>query len=360
MARIFDVIEYADTGSQEIVHRIPERGSGDFRIGSQLIVREGQAAVFFRDGKALDTFGPGRHTITTANIPLLIGVIQHAFSGNTPFTAEVYFVTTRDLLDQRWGTPEPITLRDEVLRMVRVRAHGTYNMEVADPQLFVAQVVGARGYYTTQDVGNYLRSMIVSRLTDIIGENAKSILDLPAMFEEISAAARVRIRGDFAAIGLALKQLYVLSVSPTEETNAAIDEAASMGAIGDMSRYAQFKAARAIGDIAKAGGGGGGGAAETGVGLGAGLAMGQMMANSFTGGGQQAAPQPAPQNQTPSAPPVAEATVACPQCGHQNASGARFCNNCGTQLSGKVKCSQCGTENPVGAKFCNNCGNKLS
>ncbi|MHB1294321.1 MAG: SPFH domain-containing protein [Anaerolineae bacterium] len=368
MARILDVIEYADTGSQEIVHRIPEHGSGDFRIGSQLIVREGQAAVFFRDGKALDTFGPGRHTITTANIPLLVGLVEKVFSGDTPFTAEVYFVTTRDLLDQRWGTPEPITLRDEVLRMVRIRAHGTYSMEVADPQLFVGQVVGARGYYTTQDVSNYLRSMIISRLTDIIAENSKSILDLPAMFEEISTAARVRIRGDFAAIGLALKQLYVLSVSPTEETNAAIDEAASMGAIGDMSRYAQFKAARAIGDIAKAPGGGGGGAAETGVGLGAGLAMGQMMANAFQGGGQQAPQRPdapqqpqqqAPQPQAPVAPVVA-ATVACPKCGYENLAGAKFCNNCGTQLSGKVKCAQCGTENPIGAKFCNNCGNKLA
>lgn len=145
MARILDVIEYADTSTDEIVHRIPERGAGDFRIGSQVIVREGQAAVFFRDGKALDTFGPGRHTITTANIPLLVNVVQKVFSGSTPFTAECYFVTTRDFLDQRWGTPEPIFLRDEVLRMVRVRAHGTYNMAVSEPQLFVGQVVERAG-----------------------------------------------------------------------------------------------------------------------------------------------------------------------------------------------------------------------
>ncbi|HUV95700.1 MAG TPA: SPFH domain-containing protein [Anaerolineae bacterium] len=291
MARILDVIEYTDTSGDEIVHRIPERGSGDFRIGSQLIVREGQAAVFFRDGKALDTFGPGRHTITTANIPVLVNLVQKVFSGDTPFTAECYFVSTRDFLDQRWGTPEPILLRDEVLRMVRVRAHGTYNMTVAEPQLFVSQVVGARGYYSTRDVTNYLRSMIINRLTDLLGENVKSILDLPAMFEELSAAARVKLRDDFAAIGLALKQLYILSISPTEETSAAIDEAASMGAVGDMDRYLKFKAARAVGDSAQQGGGAVGQVTGMGMGLGVGMGMAQMMAQSVSGQGQAQAPQ---------------------------------------------------------------------
>jgi len=285
MARILDVIEFADTTSEEIVHRIPERGAGDFRIGSQLIVREGQAAVFMRDGKALDTFGPGRHTITTANIPLLANVVQSIFSGSSPFTAEVYFVTTRDLLDQRWGTPEPITLRDQVLRMVRLRAHGTYNMRVADPQLFVGQVVGARGYFRTGDIGNYLRSMIITRLTDLLGENVTSVLDLPSMFEEIAAGVRVKLRDDFASVGLALTQLYILSVSPTEETTKAIDEAASMGAIGDMDRYLKFKAARAVGDAATHEGAAG--PTQTGLGLGTGMAMANILAGSMTGQQQQ-------------------------------------------------------------------------
>jgi len=285
MVRILDVIEYADTGSEEIVHRVPERGAGDFRIGSQLIVREGQAAVFVRDGKALDTFSPGRHTITTANIPLLANVVQSIFSGSSPFTAECYFVTTRDLLDQRWGTPEPITLRDQVLRMVRLRAHGTYNMRVADPQLFVGQVVGARGYYRTGDINNYLRSMIITRLTDLLGENVTSVLDLPSMFEEIAAGVRVKLRDDFASVGLALTQLYILSVSPTEETTKAIDEAASMGAIGDMDRYLKFKAARAVGDAATREGAAG--PTQTGLGLGTGMAMANILAGSMAGQQQQ-------------------------------------------------------------------------
>ncbi len=305
MARILDVIEYADTASDEIVHRVPERGSGDFRIGSQLIVREGQAAVFMRDGKALDTFGPGRHTITTANIPLLANLVNMVFSGNTPFTAECYFVTTRDLLDQRWGTPEPITLRDEVLRMVRLRGHGTYNMRVADPQLFIGQVVGARGYYRTSDIENYLRSMIITRLTDLLGEKVKSVLSLPSMFEEIAAAARVKLRDDFASVGLALTQLYILSVSPTEETNKAIDEAASMGAIGDMDAYLKFKAARAVGDAATKEGGAAAGT-QMGMGLGTGLAMANVISSSLAA--QQRPAEPAPSAAAGADDPVAVLT----------------------------------------------------
>ena len=292
MARIIDVVQCPDMGTQEIVHRIPEHGAGDFRIGSQVVVREGQMAVFFRDGKALDSFGPGRHTITTANIPLLIKLVRKVFSGDTPFTAEVYFISMRDMIDQRWGTPEPITLRDSVLRMVRIRAHGTYSMAVADPQQFVGQMVGARGYYSTKDIGNYMRSMIINRLTDLLGENASSILDLPAMFEEVSAATRVKLRDDFAALGLALKSLYIMSVSPTEETSAAIDEAASIGAIGDMDAYMKFKTAKAIGDAANQPAGTAGDTAQIGLGMASGMAAASVMANAFSGGGQQQAPAP--------------------------------------------------------------------
>ncbi len=301
MARILDVVQAPDMGSRELVRRVPQQGSGDFRIGSQVIVREGQTAVFFRDGKALDSFGPGRHTITTANIPLLVGLVSRVFSGNTPFTAEVYYVNTRDFIDMRWGTPEPITLRDEVLRMVRIRAHGTYNMAVTDPQLFVGQMVGARGYFTTEDVSNYLRSMIINRLTDLLGSSMRSVLDLPSMFEEISAAARVRLRDDFAAIGMGLKRLYITSISPTEETSAAIDEAASMGAIGDMDRYMKFRTARAVGDAAQVEGGGAAGMAQVGLGLGAGMAAARAMADGFA-----SATQPTPAASAgPSQDPVA-------------------------------------------------------
>ena len=346
MRGVLDVIEYVDPSGNEMVHRIPERGSGDFRLGSQLIVRESQAAVFFRDGKAMDTFGAGRHTLTTNNIPLLGKLIGLPFGGETPFKAEVYFVNLKDFLDQKWGTPEPIALRDEELGMVRLRAFGTYSMEVADPQLFVNKIVGTQGFYQTAQISGYLRSIIISKLVDLLGTTHVSLFDLPKMYEEIGAGGKAKLQDDFAALGMTLKTLYISSISPTEATAKAIDERAEMGAIGNMQAYLQFKAARAMGDAATAGGEAGG-LVGAGVGLGAGVGVGAAMAGAITEaikGGQQ---QPA------------AATVACPKCGTANPADAKFCNNCGTNMGGSVKCPECSTENPIGAKFCNSCGAKL-
>jgi len=346
MARIFDVIEYLDPSGREIVHRIPEQGSGDFRLGSQLIVRESQAAVFFRDGKALDTFGPGRHTISTNNIPLLVRLIGIPFGGETPFKAEVYFVNLREFLDQKWGTPEPVALRDKELGLVRLRAFGTYAMQVTEPQLFVNKVVGTQGIYETTQITDFLRSMIISKLVDLMGETQTSLFDLPRLYEEIAAGVRAKLQDDFANLGITLKTLYINSISPTEETAKAIDERAAMGAIGNMQAYLQFKAARAMGDAATAGGAAGT-LAGAGVGLGAGVGMGAAMAGAISQAMQAGQQQ------------AAAATVVCPKCGTANPAGAKFCNNCGTQLTGTVKCPNCGTENLAGAKFCNNCGTKL-
>lgn len=297
MARIFDIVEAPDQGPNQMVSRVPSTGSGDFRIGSQVIVRESQTAVFFRDGKALDTFGPGRHTITTANIPLLINLIGMAFSGKSPFKAEVYFVNMRDFIDMKWGTPEPIALRDKDLGLVRLRANGRYSMAITDPQMFVAKIVGTQGLYQTSQIEDYLRGIVISRLTDLLGETKAGLFDLPALFDEMSAAIRVKVAEDFAALGITLKQMFLGSISPTEETQKAIDERAAMGAIGDMQKYLQYKAARAMGDAAAAGGGGeAGGAAGTGVGLGAGFGLGAgmagMISQAIAGAQQQAQAAP--------------------------------------------------------------------
>lgn len=300
MARVFDIVEFIDESGREIVYRFPEQGSGDFRIGSQVIVRESQAAVFFRDGKALDVFGPGRHTITTANIPLLVDLIGKAFSGQTPFKAEVYFVTLRELLDMKWGTPEPITIRDPVLRMARLRAFGTYGMAIADPQLFVNKIVGTQRLYRTSDIEKFLRSIIITKLTDLLGEMSRSILDIPAMMEELAAGVRAKAADDFAARGINLTNVYIESISPTEETAKAIDQAAAMGAIGDMDAYLKYKAAIAMGDAAQQPGGGG--LAGAGVGLGAGAAMGMTMAQMMAQAMQPKQPQQPAELQEAAAP----------------------------------------------------------
>ncbi|MGQ9493852.1 MAG: zinc-ribbon domain-containing protein, partial [Anaerolineae bacterium] len=201
--------------------------------------------------------------------------------------------------------------------------------------------------YDTMQITNFLRSIIVSKLIDLLGETQTSLFDLPRLYEEIGAGVRAKAQDDFANTGIALKTLYVNSISPTEETAKAIDERAAMGAIGNMQAYIQFKAAQAMGDAAKAGGEAGT-LAGAGVGLGAGVGIGAAMAGAITEAVKGAKEQPA-----------AVATVACPNCGTANPAGAKFCNNCGAKLAATTACPNCGHENPPGAKFCSNCGTKL-
>jgi membrane protease subunit (stomatin/prohibitin family) len=294
MARIFDIVEFVDEAGTEMVHRIPERGSGDFRIGSQVIVRESQAAIFFRDGRALDVFGAGSHTVTTANIPYLVDLIGKAFSGETPFKAEVYFVSLREFTDLKWGTPTPITIKDPVLRMARVQARGSYALQVTEPQLFINKIVGTQGIYRTADIQGFFRSMILTKLTDLVGEMGKSVIELAGMAEELTMGVRAKADEEFAARGVTLTSVYVEYLGPTEETAKAIDEAASMGAIGDMSAYLQFQTARGIRDAAQQPGGGAGTGAQLGAGLGMGMTMAQTMAQSMQQAGQQQAAAAAP------------------------------------------------------------------
>jgi membrane protease subunit (stomatin/prohibitin family) len=348
MARVFDVIEYFDATGREMVHRIPEQGSGDFRIGSQVIVRESQQAVFFRDGKALDVFGAGRHTISTANVPLLVDLIGKAFSGETPFKAEVYYVNMREFVDQKWGTSEPVALRDTELGMVRVRAFGTYSMQIKDAQLFVNKIVATQGLYYTNDIENFLRSMLISNLTDLLGGVGKSLFDLPSLYDEIGAGTKAKAQDDFNTLGIDLKTLFVSNISPTEETAKAIDERAAMGAIGNMQAYLQFKTARAVEQAAMASGEGGGGFAQMGAGMGAGVGMGAMMAGMMGQAMQGGA-----------AAAGAASTMPCPSCGNPIPTGAKFCNHCGAKIGGSMICANCKADVPSGSKFCPNCGNPV-
>jgi membrane protease subunit (stomatin/prohibitin family) len=286
MARIIDVIEFVDETGREIIHREPEGEAFDIRFGSQLIVRPSQVAIFFRDGQALDSFGPGRHTLTSANIPILAGLIGMATGGRTPFPAEVLFVNMRQFVDQKWGTSEPVTVRDSAFGMIRLRAFGSYAYQVKEPLQFANQIAGQQGIFTTGELENYLRSFIMQRFTDVLGEQQRSLLELAGQFSELSTGVKAQLADDFSAIGLQLSAFYVGSISPTEDTAKAIDERASMGAIGDMDAYMKFKAARAMGDAAN----NPGGEAGSTVGLGAGVGLGAAIAGAI---GQAFQPRPA-------------------------------------------------------------------
>ena len=295
---ILEVIEYLDPTGQEIVHRVPEGGSGEIVLGSQCIVRENQVAIFFRDGRALDMLGPGRHTLTTLNIPLLVNYLKIPFGSKSPFRAEVVFVNLKDYLDLDWVAPKPIPYRDEEFGMVRLGTQGKFAFQVGRPQLFVNQIVGTQGLYTTGDILGFLQSILLSHLTDLLGEVQTSLLDLPAHYDELGAGLRAKSSDDFEGLGLLLKSVYLTAISIPPEVEKAIDERASMGAIGDMQTYMQFKAARALGDAARAGGGEGGSFAGMGVGLGAGMGLGAAMAGAIS----QAVGTGQPQGGAPVAP----------------------------------------------------------
>jgi len=288
MARIFDIIEYPNEMQDELIHRFPEGESGDFRIGSQVIVRESQTAVFFRDGKALDIFGPGRHTITTANIPLLIDVIEKAFSGKTPFTAEVEVDSRRAFPDEKWGTPQPIIVKNPGmgLGVALLKGFGTYGYQISEPQQFVTQLVGARGIFRTADIETRLRHILLTNLTDLLGETARTndITNLVGMLNELSASVRAKANDQFAALGLELKTFLIANLMPSKQS---VQELRDMGVL-DMETYTRLQAADALLEAAQNPSGGAGLTAGIGAGMGVGNIINQSL-QDMTGGGAAAA-----------------------------------------------------------------------
>lgn len=357
---ILDLIEYPDAREDELVHRIPEHGSGEFRLGSQCVVRESQRAVFFRDGRALDVLGPGRHTLSTANIPLLTGLIGLPFGSKSPFRAEVFYVNIREFIDMKWGTVQPVLYRDKEFGMIRVRAFGTYSMRVKDPQVFVNQVVGTRGSYSTNQIEDFLRSIVLTEFNDMLGNTMTSILDVQSMTRDIATMAQHALTDDFDRLGLELLTFQILAITPPEEVQQRIDERSGMAALGDMNTYMQYQAAQAMGQMGQGGGEGGGSLADgagLGAGLGMGMAMSEMMRQSMQQGGQQQGGVPAAAAGGGAAP--AAGTRFCAECGTGLAPGAKFCSNCGTPAPAANACPNCGSAVAPGAKFCQECGTQV-
>lgn len=341
-----DVIEALDNTGEEMVRRVPPAGSGEFKLGAQVIVRESQVGVFFRDGKCYDAFGPGRHTLSTLNLPLLTERVTDRVFGESPFRAEVYFVNQKVFLNVKWGTRDPIAYRDKELALVRLRAHGQMAVRVSDPVLFVNKVVGTQGVYTTKDVVGFLKSLVVSSLAEGVAEVLDSIFDLPTRYAELGTAAKVRVFDQFASYGTELVDFVIESITPPEEVQTRIDERSGMAAIGDLDSYLRYKSAMAIEDAASNPSGAGGDVgAAAGLGLGLAVMRQAQTATQVLG--------------ATTGSPGAAASISCPSCGHSTPQGAKFCPECGTTLIANL-CVNCKQPLTQGAKFCAHCGTPTS
>jgi membrane protease subunit (stomatin/prohibitin family) len=340
--QFIEVIEWLDPSQDTLLYRFPVYQQ-EIKNGAQLIVRESQAAVFVFEGQVADVFTPGRYTVEGGNTPILSKLGAWKYGFNSPIKSEVYFVNTKQFTDMKWGTSNPIMLRDADFGIVRLRAFGAYSLRVADPGTFIKEIAGTNAHFQTEDIDGQLKRAIVSEFSDAIGEMKIPALDLAAQYKELGDAIRGKINQDFGSYGLEVTKFYIENISLPPEVEAAMDKRASMGALGDAQRYMQFQAADALRDAAQNEGGGAG----LGAGLGAGFAVGGQMANAF-GAGQPGGQQGGG---------TGAATVACPSCGKQNNPQAKFCADCGTKMEvSQVPCVKCGAKLREGAKFCSECG----
>jgi len=342
-----EVIEFLDRTGQDMVHRIPESGSGETKFGAMCVVRDSQAAVFFKDGRGTDVLGPGRHMLSTKNIPVLTKLLMLPWGFDSFFKAEVYFVNRKVFTDLKWGTRDPVAFKDSELGMVRLRAFGVYTLQITEPLLFVNSLVGTQGVYMTDDIKDFLRDVIVSRLNDLLGETLDTVLDLPKVYSQLGDAVKGRLASDFGRYGMELQNFYITSITPPEDVQAMIDQRSGMAAVGDLDKFMKFRAAQAIGDAARNPGGAMGGGMGLIAGAGIGSMLPGMMFRDVNGGA------PLPEK-------IAEkGYVNCPKCHGEVPLDARFCHRCGHQMVVSNRCPECGKALPTDANFCSRCGARI-
>jgi membrane protease subunit (stomatin/prohibitin family) len=336
--QFIEVIEWLDDTGNTLVYRFPVEGQ-EIKMGARLTVREGQAAVFINQGRLADVFKPGYYRLSTRNLPILTKLLAWKHGFNSPFKAEIYFVSTRQFTDQKWGTSNPVIVRDPELGPLRLRAFGIYSFRVDDPAVFMREIVGTDGNFTTEAITGQLKGLAISGFSDLLGECKIPVFDLASKYDELSTEARGKLDTEFESHGLELAKFYVENISLPPEVEAMLDKRTSMGVVGDMKRFTQFQTAAAIEAAAE----NPGGTAGAGVGIGAGVAMGQHMM-----GGMQSAQPGAAAAQT------AATGAQCVKCSQAIPSGSRFCSHCGTPQG--ALCTTCQSPIAPNAKFCSNCG----
>ncbi len=363
-----EVVEWMDQTGNELLKRIPETGSGEIKFGAQLVVRESQAGVFFYNGRAVHIFGPGRHTLKTANIPILNKIASIPWGMTSPLRAEVYFVNMKTFTNQKWGTRDPVAFKDEQFGLIRLRAFGLFNIRVLQPLLFINSLVGVMNEFTTANIEEYLSSVIVSRLNDYLGENLSSLIDLPGKYDEMSRDLVKMIQEDFSHFGLELVQLYITSITPPQEVQKAIDDRSKLGIFKNLGDLMQLKTAIAMEKAAE-----NPGTPGAAMGAGVGMMMPAMLMQQYHPDGLQTRERQQTCHECGGTIPAS--AQFCPLCGHQLVifsqcahcgknlpPSAQFCPRCGTPVSQspqKKKCPKCGYENLHNSIFCNQCGERL-
>jgi membrane protease subunit (stomatin/prohibitin family) len=283
-----DIIEWTEAAQNDILgYRFP-RYQNEIKMGAKLVVREGQNAVFVNEGQLADVFKPGTYTLTTHNLPILATLKGWKYGFNSPFKAEVYFISIKQWTDQKWGTQNPIVMRDAEFGAVRLRAFGTYAFHVADPKVFLQQLVATDPLFQTYEISNQLRDTIVSRFSDAIGTAKIPMLDLAGNYAKISKLVLDTIRPDLATLGMALTLFYIENISLPAEVEQALDTRTNMSILGDMNQFSRYQSAIAIADAAR----NPGGVAGAGLGIGAGIALGQQMGNAMSPGTEPPPPVP--------------------------------------------------------------------
>ena len=291
--QFIDIIEWTEAGDGVLAWRFP-MADREIQNGASLTVRESQMAVFVNEGKVADVFGPGRYKLTTATLPVLTYLQNWDKLFQSPFKSDVYFFSTRQQTDQRWGTTQPVTIRDKDFGAVRLRGFGNYSYRLADPKLFHTEISGTRDTYTAAELDGQLRGLMLQHISDAVASSGVAFLDLAANQVEFAKALQAATAPAFAAIGLKLEGVTLQNVSLPEELQKILDQKIGMGMVGgDMGKFMQYQTAQAIPKFAEGAGQGGGGVVGDAMGLGAGVALGQVMAQQLQHGLQGSAPQAA-------------------------------------------------------------------
>ena len=349
MAFFRTILEWTDDSRNTIVHKLPlEKGGREINNRSKLIVRESQQAIFVHKGKVCDIFEAGTYDLKTEIFPILSKLAGWQYGFQTPISVDVYFVNTKQFTDCKWGTANPILMRDPEFGMIRVKGLGSYSFKVDNAKTFLEELFGTTSSYTTDDITNWLKTMLISTLTDVIGESRVSVLDLAGNTTEFNEIVRANVQEKFNSLGLKLIELFVENMSVPKEVEAAIDERSKYGILGDKTDVMmKVSAAQAMRDAAK-NPGMGGAFVGAGMGIGAGAGIGSIFAEAMK-----------PSNDDKPEKKSSGATKTCPKCGAEVSAKAKFCPECGEKIPAKKFCSNCGAEVTGKAKFCPECGEKL-